>query len=73
MSIIKLNYKSHVENFSKTSTVCFAFSTHQEMILIQIERIFILLLFYLNKNHLLMSQKSKQTVEVLIKFFMWLL
>ena len=25
---IKLNYKSHVENFIKTSTVCFAFLTH---------------------------------------------
>ena len=34
---IKLNYKSHKRDFIKTSTVCFAFSAHQEVILIQIE------------------------------------
>ena len=32
-----LNYKSHKRDFIKTSTVCFAFSAHQEVILIQIE------------------------------------
>ena len=30
---IKLNYKSHKRDFIKTSTVCFAFSAHQEVIL----------------------------------------
>ena len=39
---IKLNYKSHKRDFIKTSTVCFAFTAHQEVILIQIE-------FYLNR------------------------
>ena len=34
---IKLNYKSHKRDFIKTSTVCFALSAHQEVILIQIE------------------------------------
>ena len=34
---IKLNYKSHKRDFIKTSTVCFAFTAHQEVILIQIE------------------------------------
>ena len=46
MSIIKLNYKSHVENFSKTSTVCFASSTHQEMILIQIENFYLIIILF---------------------------
>ena len=36
---IKLNYKSHKRDFIKTSTVCFAFLAHQEVILIQIESI----------------------------------
>ena len=49
---IKLNYESHKRDFIKTSTVCFAFTAHQEVILIQIE-------FYLNKNHLLMSRKGE--------------
>ena len=35
-----LNYKSHKRNFIKTSTVCFAFSAHQEVILIQIELLY---------------------------------
>ena len=30
---IKLNYRSHKRDFTKTSTVCFAFSAHQEVIL----------------------------------------
>ena len=34
---IKSKYKNHVENFIKTSNVSFAFSAHQEVILIQIE------------------------------------
>ena len=38
---IKLNYKSHKRDFIKTSTVCFAFTAHQEVILIQIEYIYI--------------------------------
>ena len=45
---IKLNYKSHKRDFIKTSTVCFAFSAHQEVILIQIE---FYLNMYLNMNH----------------------
>ena len=32
---IKLNYKSHKRDFIKTSTVCFASTAHQEVILIQ--------------------------------------
>ena len=28
-----LNYKSHKRDFIKTSTVCFAFTAHQEVIL----------------------------------------
>ena len=32
-----LNYKSHKRDFIKTSTVCFTFMAHQEVILIQIE------------------------------------
>ena len=35
---IKINYKSHVENFIKTSTVCFALSAHQELIVNTDER-----------------------------------
>ena len=31
--IYKLNYKSHKKDFIKTSTVCFAFTAHQEVIL----------------------------------------
>ena len=42
---IKLNYKSHKRDFIKTSTVCFAFTAHQEVILIQIEHIQIWILF----------------------------
>ena len=51
-----LNYKSHKRDFIKTSTVCFAFTAHQEVILIQIE---FWIRFYLNKNHLLMSRKGE--------------
>ena len=36
-NIIILNYKSHKRDFIKTSTVCFAFTAHQEVILIQIK------------------------------------
>ena len=30
---IYINYKSHKRDFIKTSTVCFAFTAHQEVIL----------------------------------------
>ena len=30
---IRLNYKSHIENFNKTSTLCFTLLAHQEAIL----------------------------------------
>ena len=33
MHVFILNYKSHKRDFIKTSTVCFAFTAHQEVIL----------------------------------------
>ena len=47
---IKLYYKSHKRDFIKTSTVCFAFSAHQEVILIQIECIYIQMYIYIYKH-----------------------